>query len=86
MASKRKAQSQAQENSNSAGEIPRKRPRKSYRVVSSSEAESESDESDLGDNEYFVNCILDEDDSRYLIDWEGHWSPSWVSVIFISQN
>ncbi|RMJ27687.1 hypothetical protein PHISP_01472 [Aspergillus sp. HF37] len=71
MAPKRRALSQAHENS--APEPRTKRPRKDYATSSS----SESEESDIGEDEYLVKCILDENKFRYLIDWEGPWTPTW---------
>ena len=53
----------------------RERLRKT-RVVSYSDEESEDNE--IGDEEFPINCILDETDSQYLIDWEGDWTPTWV--------
>ncbi|KAJ9368802.1 hypothetical protein DTO282E5_6537 [Paecilomyces variotii] len=32
---------------------------------------------DIGDEEYPINCILDETRTRYLIDWKGPYSPTW---------
>ena len=37
-------------------------------------------EPEIGEEEFDVNCILDEDDIRYYIDWEGPYSPTWVSL------
>lgn len=63
----------------------RKRRWKEVYVISSSDDENdENDENDdstssLDEDEWYINCILDETESQYLIDWEGPWSPTWVS-------
>lgn len=74
MPRKRKASSPVYTNRNH--ESRRKRWKETY-ILSSSEGEQEVNE--IGGEEYPINCILDEDDTRYLIDWEGPWSPTWVS-------
>ncbi|KAJ5620845.1 Histone deacetylase complex subunit 2/3 [Penicillium lagena] len=40
-----------------------------------------SDSSELDDDEWPIKCILQETDTEYLIDWEGPYTPSWVSYI-----
>lgn len=72
MAPKRKATSHAHENS--AHQRHNKRSRRSYIIVSSSETE----DSDISEGEYLIKCILDENKSQYLIDWDGPWTPTWV--------
>lgn len=79
MAPKRRALSQAHENS--APEPRTKRRRKDYAIYSS----SESEDSDIGEDEYLVKCILDENNSHYLIDWEGPWTPTWVSGLYLAR-
>lgn len=55
-------------------------------IISSSEGEEEdeTEDSETGgsgnDEEWDIKCIVDESDSQYLIDWEGPWSPTWVSL------
>jgi hypothetical protein len=66
---------------------PRKNRWKTKHIIISSEEEEEEEEeitdddksSDLDEDEWLINCILDETESQYLIDWEGPWTPSWVS-------
>ncbi|PYH96129.1 hypothetical protein BO71DRAFT_349785, partial [Aspergillus ellipticus CBS 707.79] len=52
---------------------------KNKHTIQSSEDEDriESDSSSLPEDEYYINCILDESESQYLIDWEGNWTPTW---------
>lgn len=38
-----------------------------------------SDSSELDEDEWPIRCILQETDTEYLIDWEGPYTPSWVS-------
>lgn len=52
-------------------------------VVISDSSES-SDGSDSDDQEWPIKCILRETDTEYLIDWEGPYDPTWVSVFGIS--
>lgn len=77
MAPKRRALSHTHKNS--ALEPRTKRPRRHYTISSS----SESEDSDIGEDEYLIKCILDENKSHYLIDWEGPWSPTWVSDLYL---
>lgn len=77
MARKRKANPHAR---NIQHTLKRKRQKNSYTVLSSSETEESTDQnSDIGEDEWLIRCILDEDETQYLIDWEGSWSPTWVS-------
>ncbi|EAL85966.1 conserved hypothetical protein [Aspergillus fumigatus Af293] len=60
----------------------RKRRWKVVYVTSSSDDENDENDdstSSLDEDEWYINCILDETESQYLIDWEGPWSPTWVS-------
>lgn len=41
---------------------------------------SEDDDSGNEEGEWDIKCILDESESHYLIDWEGPWTPTWVSL------
>lgn len=84
MSRKRKASSPASTNRDYNSR--RKQLRAACDFLSESESESESESkgdgsSELDDGEYLVKCILDEDDTRYLIDWEGPWSPTWVRLV-----
>lgn len=79
MALKRKANPYV---NNSTDTFGRKRLKRSYTVISSSESEVDdgsAENSDIGEDEWFIKCILDENETQYLIDWEGPWSPTWVS-------
>ncbi|RHZ54696.1 uncharacterized protein CDV56_107842 [Aspergillus thermomutatus] len=74
---KRKASSPA--SSNPAENARKKRWTEAF-VISSSDDENDHDDgSSLDEDEWYINCILDETESQYLIDWEGPWSPTWVS-------
>jgi hypothetical protein len=73
---KRKAASPA---SPDTAEHSRKRKWKEVYVISSSDDENDDSRSSLDEDEWYINCILDETESQYLIDWEGPWSPTWVS-------
>jgi hypothetical protein len=53
---------------------------KEAHVISSSDDEDDTDTTSLGEDEWYIKCILDETESQYLIDWEGPWSPTWVSL------
>ncbi|RAH73758.1 uncharacterized protein BO66DRAFT_435234 [Aspergillus aculeatinus CBS 121060] len=53
----------------------KKRWKENYTIVSSDDSDHESNP--LDDDEYYINCILDETESQYLIDWEGPWEPTW---------
>lgn len=44
-----------------------------------SENGDENEDSGNAEDEWDIKCILDESESQYLIDWEGPWSPTWVS-------
>ncbi|KAH1281926.1 hypothetical protein KXX33_006377 [Aspergillus fumigatus] len=60
----------------------RKRRWKVVYVISSSDDENDENDdstSSLDEDEWYINCILDETESQYLIDWEGPWSPTWSS-------
>lgn len=62
--------------------LGRKRSKRSYTVISSSESgtdDGSAENSDIGEDEWLIKCILDENESQYLIDWDGPWSPTWVS-------
>ncbi|EAW14767.1 uncharacterized protein ACLA_001780 [Aspergillus clavatus NRRL 1] len=65
--------------SSDSTENSRKKRWKETYVISSSddENENENDRSSLGEDEWYINCILDETKTHYLIDWEGPWSPTW---------
>ncbi|KAE8135507.1 class II histone deacetylase complex subunits 2 and 3-domain-containing protein [Aspergillus pseudotamarii] len=54
----------------------KKRHKNTYPVIPSDE-ENDNESSSLAEDEWYINCILDETESQYLIDWEGPWSPSW---------
>ncbi|KAE8392639.1 class II histone deacetylase complex subunits 2 and 3-domain-containing protein [Aspergillus alliaceus] len=56
---------------------PRKKKRKNNYIVISSVEEHDNESSQLAEDEWYINCILDETESHYLIDWEGPWSPTW---------
>ncbi|KAF7166776.1 hypothetical protein CNMCM5623_000283 [Aspergillus felis] len=71
---KRKAASPA---SPDPAESSRKKKWKEVYVVSSSDDENDDSRSSLDEDEWYINCILDETESQYLIDWEGRWSPTW---------
>jgi len=71
MGRKRKASSTAFTTSNSHS-TKRKRNNK----FPSSDTDKEPVQ--IGDEEYPINCILDETRTKYLIDWEGPYSPTWV--------
>ncbi|KAE8161808.1 class II histone deacetylase complex subunits 2 and 3-domain-containing protein [Aspergillus tamarii] len=55
----------------------KKKRRKNTHPVIPSDEENDSKSSALAEDEWYINCILDETESQYLIDWEGPWSPSW---------
>ena len=80
MALKRKASSHVQ--NNIANNPDRKKLKRSYTVDSLSELSEVEESSDVDEDEWLVRCILDEVDDYYLIDWEGPWSPTWVSWNF----
>ncbi|RAL01935.1 uncharacterized protein BO80DRAFT_47453 [Aspergillus ibericus CBS 121593] len=52
---------------------------KEQHAIHSSEDEDEvqDDSEALDPDEWYINCILDETESQYLIDWEGPWTPTW---------
>lgn len=81
MGRKRRASSDV---STGIGRLRRERLRKK-RVVSSSDDE-ELEDNHIGEEEFPINCILDETDSQYLIDWEGDWSPTWVRLVEFLRN
>ncbi|KAE8150098.1 hypothetical protein BDV25DRAFT_140153 [Aspergillus avenaceus] len=58
-------------------DIPREVNQQNNYIVISSDKEENDDRSSLSEDEWYINCILDETESQYLIDWEGPWSPSW---------
>lgn len=59
----------------------KKRWKENYTIVSSDDSDDSDHESNpLDDDEYYINCILDETESQYLIDWEGPWEPTWVNI------
>ncbi|OGM44777.1 HDA1 complex subunit [Aspergillus bombycis] len=55
----------------------RKKRYKNTHPVISSDEENDNESSALAEDEWYIDCILDETESQYLIDWEGPWSPSW---------
>ncbi|GKZ19667.1 hypothetical protein AbraCBS73388_004572 [Aspergillus brasiliensis] len=55
----------------------RKKRWRSQHVVQSNDNEAEDESGTLGADEWYINCILDETESQYLIDWEGPWTPTW---------
>lgn len=61
----------------------RKRWKESFVISSSDDNEdqnpNEDEDSGNEEDEWDIKCILDESGSQYLIDWEGPWSPTWVS-------
>ncbi|RAH85064.1 hypothetical protein BO86DRAFT_386592 [Aspergillus japonicus CBS 114.51] len=59
----------------------KKRWKENYTIESSDDSDNSDHESNtLDDDEYYINCILDETESQYLIDWEGPWEPTWVNL------
>jgi hypothetical protein len=40
-----------------------------------------SDGSESDDQEWPIKCILRETEAEYLIDWEGPYEPTWVSIV-----
>lgn len=62
----------------SSDKYRKKRYKNTHPVITSDE-ENDNESSALAEDEWYINCILDETESQYLIDWEGPWSPSWVS-------
>ena len=77
MAPKRKAPSH--EHKSPTNKHQNKRTKRSYIIISS----SDSEDSDLAEGEYLIKCILGENETQYLIDWEGPWNPTWVCAIGI---
>ena len=57
----------------------RQKKRKQEKSHAPHPAETQSDAYEIGDEEFPIKCILDEDDTRYYIDWAGPYSPTWVS-------
>ncbi|PYH78516.1 hypothetical protein BO82DRAFT_405168 [Aspergillus uvarum CBS 121591] len=56
----------------------KKRWKENYTIESSDDSDNYDHESNtLDDDEYYINCILEETESQYLIDWEGPWDPTW---------
>ncbi|GAT27763.1 HDA1 complex subunit [Aspergillus luchuensis] len=55
----------------------RKKRWRTQHVVHSSDNEADTDSEALSADEWLINCILDETESQYLIDWEGPWTPTW---------
>lgn len=55
-----------------------------YVVTSSDEEDASTDEIEDGssDEEWEINGILDENQSEYLIDWVGPYSPTWVGSAY----
>jgi hypothetical protein len=78
MSRKRKASSTIY---TSHGSHKRKKRWRYQHVVHSSDTETDNDSEALGADEWLINCILDESESQYLIDWEGPWTPTWVSLV-----
>ncbi|KAL7652072.1 hypothetical protein ACMYSQ_009387 [Aspergillus niger] len=74
MSRKRKASSTIY---TSHGSHKRKKRWRYQHVVHSSDTETDNDSEALGADEWLINCILDESESQYLIDWEGPWTPTW---------
>lgn len=78
---KRKASSVSSHNTDE----PRQKRWKTHFVVSSSEDEDEDQDQDQDqesedeEGEWDIKCILEESEDLYLIDWEGPYSPTWVS-------
>lgn len=78
---KRKASSVSSLNTDES----RRKRWKTHFVVSSSEDEDEDQdqaqdqESENEEGEWDIKCILEESEDLYLIDWEGPYSPTWVS-------
>ena len=62
----------------SSDKYKKQRLKNTHPVISSDE-ENNNESSALAEDEWYIDCILDETESQYLIDWEGPWSPSWVS-------
>ncbi|KAE8328927.1 class II histone deacetylase complex subunits 2 and 3-domain-containing protein [Aspergillus sergii] len=60
----------------SSDKYRKKRYKNTHPVITSDE-ENDNESSALAEDEWYINCILDETESQYLIDWEGPWSPSW---------
>ncbi|KAE8380816.1 class II histone deacetylase complex subunits 2 and 3-domain-containing protein [Aspergillus bertholletiae] len=74
---KRKVSSSVSTHSTDEHRKHRKKRLKNNYVVISSDEEDDNEGSSLTEDEWYINCILDETESQYLIDWEGPWSPSW---------
>jgi hypothetical protein len=52
---------------------------KRYVVASSDEEDISTDEEEVtADEDWEINGILAENETHYLIDWVGNYSPSWV--------
>lgn len=49
-----------------------------------SDSSQSSDGSDSDDQEWPIKRILRETDTEYLIDWEGPYDPTWVSLCQMS--
>ncbi|GAB1193045.1 hypothetical protein APSETT444_002247 [Aspergillus pseudonomiae] len=60
----------------SSDKYKKQRLKNTHPVISSDE-ENNNESSALAEDEWYIDCILDETESQYLIDWEGPWSPSW---------
>jgi hypothetical protein len=53
-------------------------PTKKRGTQKSAYDESDDESLDIGDEEYPIRCIIAETRTKYLIDWEGDYPPSWV--------
>ncbi|KAL4991684.1 hypothetical protein BDW68DRAFT_136839 [Aspergillus falconensis] len=54
-----------------------------YIVTSSDEEDIRTDEGEVtADEDWEIKGILAETESHYLIDWVGHYSPSWVGSVY----
>lgn len=54
-----------------------------YVVTSSDEEDTSTDEieDEPSDEEWEIKGIQDENQSEYLIDWVGPYSPTWVGLV-----
>ena len=67
-------------------DLHRAKKQKGNTIVIDSDSEKEHESDSLEEDEWYIKCILDETESQYLIDWEGPWSPTWVSYLADSQH
>jgi hypothetical protein len=53
-------------------------PSKKSKSYSPAYEGSDEESIEIGDKEYPIKCIIAETRTKYLIDWEGDYSPTWV--------